>query len=998
MKPLLFLASLCVFCGQASAAKPNILHINADDHRADGLHALGNDVLKTPHLDTLVGRGMVFTRCYTQGSRVGAVCLPSRTMMLTGRALFRIPGRGDKGAGPMALPTAIKAAGYETWHAGKGGNEYKAGLEAFDTNLIMDHRGDERARSSQEHADAAVKFLRERAKERPFYIYLAPPVPHDPRICPKQFMDMYDPARIPLSPAFLPVHPWDNGDMAVRDEHLAPWPRTAEDTRRQLADYYACVTGLDHHIGRIFAALKETGQFDNTVIVFTGDNGLSLGEHGLFGKQNLYEFGGMHVPLVLAGPGVPRGRSNALAYLMDLFPTFCDFAGARPPAGLDGKSLRPIIEGKTAKVRDALYTAYQHCQRAVRDDRWKLIRYPLVDKTQLFDLAADPRELNNLADKPGHAAKVKEMLALLEKEMRANDDPTPLTVANPRSPDWTPPAAGKKEGRAPGTSSAADKPNVLLVCVDDLKPLLGCYGAPVVKSPNIDRLAARGVLFERAFCNQAVCSPSRNALLTGLRSQTLGIYDLATHFRKSVPDAVTVGQYFKKHGWRTEAMGKIFHVGHGNHEDPASWSVEHWRPASVQGGGYALKENRPKEMTREEARFSNSKVDPSKLPRGAATECADVPDTAYGDGMIADEAITRLRAAKDKPGEPFFIAVGFLKPHLPFVAPKKYWDLYLCASFEPPNLQKRPIGAPEFAPTTWGELRQYSDIPEVGPLTTEQQRQLIHGYHAATSYMDAQLGRVLDALDRNGFAKNTIIVLWGDHGWHLGDHGMWCKHTNYEQAARIPLIVVAPGVAKAGAKTGALAESVDIYPTLCELAGLPAPRGLDGASFAAALKNPAAMTKEAVFHVYPRNQLMGRAVRTARYRLVEWKKIGEPADTAVMELYDYENDSDETKNLAADKPGVVAQLRAILAKQPEAKPQVRAAAGKDEKKAAAKPKQDRAAMFAKRDKDGDGKLTREEFLDKQPDPDEAPKRFIQFDANKDGVLSREEFVTGGKNK
>jgi iduronate 2-sulfatase len=541
----------------------------------------------------------------------------------------------------------------------------------------------------------------------------------------------------------------------------------------------------------------------------------------------------------------------------------------------------------------------------------------------------------------------------------------------------------------PNVLPAADRPNVLLICVDDLKPLLGCYGVPIIQSPNIDRLAGRGVLFERAFCNQAVCSPSRNSLMTGLRPQTIGIYDLPTNFRKGVPDAVTVAQYFRQHGYRTESLGKIFHVGHGNVDDAASWSVPAWRP---KGGGYQLPE-------------STAKTRPATVggPRGAATECADVPDTVYADGMIADEAVARLHAAASKPNEPFLLAVGFLKPHLPFVAPKKYWDLYPRAAFDPPKLQKPPVGAPEFAPTTWGELRQYSDIPEVGPLSTAEQRQLIHGYHAATSYMDAQLGRVLDALDRGPFARNTIIVLWGDHGWHLGDHGMWCKHTNYEHAARIPLIVVAPGVAQAGVKTGALAETVDIYPTLCELAGLPAPRGLDGASFAVALRAPTASTKEAVFHVYPRNQLLGRAVRTTRYRLVEWKKIGAPADTAVFELYDYQVDPDETKNLAAEKPEVVAQLRAVLAKQPEARPQVRANGGKDKHRAgdkavSTKPKQDRAAMFARRDKDGDGRLTREEFLLKQPDPDEAPKRFILFDANQDGFLSREEFISGGKNK
>jgi iduronate 2-sulfatase len=550
----------------------------------------------------------------------------------------------------------------------------------------------------------------------------------------------------------------------------------------------------------------------------------------------------------------------------------------------------------------------------------------------------------------------------------------------------------------PAAVPAAEKPNVLLICVDDLKPLLGCYGVPAVKSPNIDRLAARGVLFERAFCNQAVCAPSRNALMTGLRPQTLGIYDLATNFRRAVPDAVTLAQYFQRHGYRTEAMGKIFHVGHGNTEDSASWSVPHWRP---KGGHYVLPENLDLTQKKRAAAVAAGAT-PEKLAStnaGAPTECADVPDTAYSDGMIADEAVRRLQAAKDNSGEPFFIAVGFHKPHLPFVAPKKYWDLYEKTAFKLPTRQTPPEGAPPMAPHTWGELRQYSDIPAVGPLTEAQALHLIRGYHASTSFMDAQLGRVLDALDQTGLAQRTIIVLWGDHGWHLGDHGLWCKHTNYEHAARIPLVVVAPGVTPAGAKTTALAETVDLYPTLCELAGLPAPQGLDGASFAAALKTPAATTKEAVFHVYPRGPLMGRAVRTARYRLVEWKKIGEPADTAALELYDYVADPDETKNLAADKPEVVAQLRALLARQPEAKPQIRPAAAKSATKpAAAKPKQDRAAMFARRDKNGDGQLTREEFLIGQPDPDEAPKRFPLFDVNKDGVLSREEFISAGRSK
>ena len=473
-----------------------------------------------------------------------------------------------------------------------------------------------------------------------------------------------------------------------------------------------------------------------------------------------------------------------------------------------------------------------------------------------------------------------------------------------------------------GAALAADRPNVLLICVDDLKPLLGCYGDITVKSPNIDRLAARGVRFERAYCNQAVCAPSRNALLTGLRPQTLGIYDLGTNFRAAAPNAVTLPQYFMAHGYRAEGLGKIFHVGHGNRDDRASWSVPHWKADVVR---YALPESRaPRGLTREEALFSNQPGQrAARLPRGAAYEAADVPDTAYPDGQLADETIRRLKSAAQKPEQPFFIAVGFVKPHLPFCAPKKYWDMYDRSSFELPERRTPPDGAPEFAPTNWGELRQYSQIPESGDLPEELQRRLIHGYHASVSYMDAQLGRVLDAVDETGLSKNTIIVLWGDHGWHLGDHGMWCKHSNYEQAARIPLLVVAPGVSEGGAVSKALVESVDIYPTLCNLAGLPVPENLDGTSFDAALKDPGATTKEAVFHVYPRRNMIGRAARTARHRLVEWKRPGADADSAILELYDYEADPAETKNLAAEQPDIVAELRAILANEPEARPQLR---------------------------------------------------------------------------
>lgn len=481
----------------------------------------------------------------------------------------------------------------------------------------------------------------------------------------------------------------------------------------------------------------------------------------------------------------------------------------------------------------------------------------------------------------------------------------------------------------PAAGASPRRPHVLLICVDDLKPALGCYGDVLAKSPNIDRLAARGLRFEAAYCNQAVCAPSRNNLMLGSRSTSLGIYNLGTHFRVAVPDAVTLTQYFMRQGWRAEGMGKILHVGHGNTNDAGSWSlpfhseklVEYVVPASTGG-----------KLTREEAFFTNAQAGPNAtLPRGAAWEDPDVADNAYGDGRLAEEAIKRLRAAKARPTEPLFLAVGFARPHLPFTVPKKYWDLHDPAALALAVRTTAPDGAPAYAGKTTMELNQYAPVPERGAVPDDMQRKLIHGYYASVSYVDAQVGKVVDELERLGLAKDTLIVLWGDHGWHLGDHGMWTKHTNYEQATHIPLLMIAPGVAQPGTHSAALIETVDIYPTLCELAGLPPPTGvpqpMDGRSFVGVLRAPATSVRDHVYHAYPRmrptqGEAMGRAIRTARHRLVEWKKPGAAADTADFELYDYARDPGETRNLAGEQPAVVQELRALLATHPEAKPAI----------------------------------------------------------------------------
>jgi iduronate 2-sulfatase len=477
--------------------------------------------------------------------------------------------------------------------------------------------------------------------------------------------------------------------------------------------------------------------------------------------------------------------------------------------------------------------------------------------------------------------------------------------------------------------ASARAAHVVLICIDDLKPALGCYGDVVARTPNIDRLAARGMRFDAAYCNQAVCSPSRNNLMLGSRSTSLGIYNLGTNFRAAVPDAVTLTQYFMRHGWRAEGMGKILHVGHGNTNDDASWSVPFLKEKLVE---YVVPASTGGKLTREEAYFTNAKAGPNAaLPRGAAWEDPDVADDAYGDGRLAQEAIRRLRAAKSEPDQPLFLAVGFARPHLPFCAPKKYWDLYDPTKLPLAKHVVPPVGAPSYAGKTTMELNQYEPVPERGAVPEEMQRKLVHGYYASVSFADEQVGKILDAIDQLGLASDTIIVLWGDHGWHLGDHGMWTKHTNYEQATRIPLLMVGPGIRR-GSHTTALVETVDIFPTLCELAGLPpptsVPQPMDGRSLGSILRDPRATVRDHAYHAYPRNRAapgewLGRAIRTAQYRLIEWKQIGAASETAELELYDYATDADEIRNIAGEHPEVVAKLRAVLATHPEAKPPLR---------------------------------------------------------------------------
>jgi len=449
----------------------------------------------------------------------------------------------------------------------------------------------------------------------------------------------------------------------------------------------------------------------------------------------------------------------------------------------------------------------------------------------------------------------------------------------------------------------AGKLNVLCIVVDDLRPRLGCYGDEDIRSPQVDRLAKNGMLFTRAYCQQAICAPSRASFITGLRPDTTRVYDLRTHFRKALPDVVTLPQHFKNNGYITQALGKIHHV---KQLDKPSWSEGQWFP--TEGSmvlHWAKEENnqlRQDLMKEARAKGQDLKIWQALAP---ATECADVPDNAYPDGMIADKAVELLEKYRDKR---FFLAVGFIKPHLPFAAPKKYWDMYKREDFVLADNPFKPRGGIPAPAWYWsGELRNYYGMPKKDgqPFTEPQMRELLHGYAACVSFVDAQIGRLLDALDKFGLRENTVVVLWGDHGWHLGEHNIWGKMTNFEESTRVPFIVSYPGMKHKGAKLNAFVELVDIYPTLSELCGLPMPK-LEGTSMVPVLASPERKWKKAAFSQYPRNLnakgqgRMGYSIRTDRYRYTEWRKWDDPSAPALLELYDHKNDPGENHNLAGD--------------------------------------------------------------------------------------------------
>lgn len=462
---------------------------------------------------------------------------------------------------------------------------------------------------------------------------------------------------------------------------------------------------------------------------------------------------------------------------------------------------------------------------------------------------------------------------------------------------------------------AADRPNVLLIISDDLRPQLGCYGDPIVQTPHLDRFAKTALRFDRAYCQIAICSPSRNSFLSGLRPGTTGLRGFGVTLRETLPDVVTLPQHFKNHGWHSAAFGKVFHVyaetGLGSEDDPASWSQPLYLPKNPVWG-----------PDQEKVRQAHIEADRAAgvvyahshdWPRGEAIDDPDIPDDALRDGETALQAAAYLKARATQPEQPFFLAVGFYQPHLPFVAPKKYFDLYDPESLPLPTPDHPPAGAPPYT-LNLGMVKNYRHFPAPENQTDAFKRRYLQAYLANISYVDACAGVVLNALEQTGLADNTIVLFLGDHGYYMGEHGSWGhKHSNYEMATRSPLLARAPGMKGAGQATSALVEFVDFYPTLAELARLPVPPQLEGISFAPLLDDPARPWKSAAFSEMQRaNKLLGRSLRTATHRYVEW--LGPQGRQVVArELYDLGSGTIETVNLADDP--AQASLLSELARQ-----------------------------------------------------------------------------------
>lgn len=950
--------------------RPNILLIFSDDHSIPALSAYGEarNLLQTPTLDRLVREGMRFDRCLVPNS----ICGPSRATVLTGKyshAHGFYDNRSRFDGSQTTFPKLLQKAGYQTalfgkwhlvseptgfddWEILPGQGHYynpdfltptgKITKTGYVTDLITE-RALQWFTQSRDPSRPFLWMVHHKAPHREWEpalrhlghdndrVYPEPPTLFDDyagrgkaereqdmtiaRTMNERDLKLVPPARLNAEQRRVWDAYYEPRNRAFRQAKLEGNDLVRWKYNRYMHDYLGCVKAVDESVQRLLEALEAAGIADNTIVVYCSDQGFYLGEHGWFDKRFIFEES-LRTPLLIRWPGVvaPGSVNRDLVSNLDFASTFLEAAGLTPPDDLHGRSLVPILKGKTpADWRKSFYYHYYeypgvHSVRrhyGVVTDRYKLVRFygDDIDEWELFDLETDPLELTSVYGKPEYAQIQAELHAELER-LRAElkvPDPDPAATFQANSPAAGNAATTKAAATRPQAASpprlvpaAVQRPNVVFITVDDMNNDAGCYGHPQVKTPHLDALAARGVRFDRAYCQYPLCNPSRASFLTGLRPDQTKVYDNQKQFRETDPNILTLPQLFKTNGYHVARVGKLYHYGNPGQigtdglDDPPSWSEK------VNPVGIDKSELEPKIINHTPKRGLGAGMCYLSDPDGK--------DEDHTDGKVASEAIRILNQRQD---QPLFLAVGFYRPHTPYVAPQKYFDLY---PFETVSLTPRPDMIPEDVPAAaFASTRPW---PSFG-VTPEQERRCKQAYWASISFVDAQLGRVLAAIDALGLRDKTIVVFLSDHGYHLGEHGLWLKQSNFEESARVPLVIAGYGVADQakGQSCERTVELTDLYPTLADLAGLTPPPNLPGASLRPLLNDPKASWDRPAFTQVRRAGFEGRSVRTERWRCTVWDDGANG-----VELYDHANDPLEQKNRANDPnhAQTLAELRALL--------------------------------------------------------------------------------------
>jgi iduronate 2-sulfatase len=872
----------------SSVARPNVLLI-AVDNLGTRLGCYGQDA-DTPNIDRLARRGRRFDGAYCQYPSSAA----SRVSLLTGQRpeTTRAWEPEARRLDAVALEEHLAEGGYFTARVGR----------AFGEPLEPLYRWEASATPEDDPVAAATRIL-ETPRAQPFFLFVG----LDDVPTPAKYATPYTPQRVKLAPADEPtegvpaiaVEP-AGVDRPGRTESLAG--RSLDSRRGRLAGQLARASFVDAQVGALLDALERQRLSERTLVVLVGDRSLDLSDRGLVLRTDTLFEDSLRTPLVIAGPGLaqPGAAAAGLVELVDVFPTLAQLANLPLPPGLAGTSLVPMLGDPGKNVKTAAFSVAARdagrIGRSVRTDRFRYNEWP-DGSQELFDHEADPHEWTNLARSADAAGLVAQMRELLDKHEAEKTDaassPSPL--------------------RGSFATKGGGRPNVLFLVLDDLSVRLGSYGYDV-RTPHIDRLAGMGRRFDRAYCQAAMCNPSRASLLLSRRPERLEVWSNNDPPRAKAPGAVALEEQFRANGYFTTREGKI---AHGRGERDFAWDqVLELSPEAASPAKGPRKPPRRRPAPSEE---DEEDADVSHWWQATDNADADEPD-----GRRAKDVAQFLAAPRSAP---FFLAVGFAKPHLRWVAPKRYFDLYPPAgiSFTPdPSADGDDIPTIAIAnlPVDRPGRMEVGRQPEIDDA---RRRQATAAHNACVTFVDAQIGVVLDALDRLKLWESTIVVLIGDHGYHLGEHlGLWRKDTLFEEAARAPLIVVAPGDRKRGTATRSLVELMDLYPTLTDLAGLPRPAGLQGASLVPLIDEPAAKDRKAAFtfrlSAAPR---LGRSVRTDRYRFTEWPD-------GSVELYDLTADPGEGTNMAADPlhAAAAAELKALLARGfPAALASVKAGAG-----------------------------------------------------------------------